>query len=329
MRLHSRPAVIRTCIVTIIAASPSLGSIAPAAAAVTEPTPGASEYQPWPTARPGRDQQATEQQNFNTYYSTPMYNATDPSADQRNADAYEYLLEINGDLSNIHPGLWTVALTPYASDVTNLAHQLPYLLGASGPNIAPMSAADARNADEADRWLQSMDLSVEGIANPDPATRLAIRQLEDEVLPNSLEEHYYAVYLSEGYPAAESAALSKQHIAAAMTRPGYLPAFSATEVAQLRNWYYKGVTYIDSDGKEQSTWLNFKRVREYAGQTLRARPGIRFSATVIRTAVIGAGAYAPGKIDFNGFTYPETTTTPIPNQCPTGYICPPLADPPG
>jgi hypothetical protein len=300
-------------------------------AAVTEPTPGTSGYQPWPTARPGGDQQATEQQNFNTYYSTPMYNATDPSADQRNADGEAYLVEIYGDLKeDIHPGLRAAALSPWASDVANLGRQLPFLLHASGPKINPLSVADSRNLNDANQWMQSMDLTPDGIANPDPATQQAERQLEDRAIPHFLYERYYERYRAQRYSESDAARFAKVHVAGMLAARKSQALFTSAQVTQLSHWYYDGVEFIDSTQKLVSTWRNFKRVSEYAREHLQMEVGVssRLAPTTVQRAVEGIGAYAPGKIDKNGVAFPDPRATPIANQCPTGYTCPPLADPP-
>jgi hypothetical protein len=313
--------------VAIAIAIVSLASTAPAYGVVTEPTPGTSGYQPWPTARPGGDQQATEQQNFNTYYSNPVYTATDPSSDQRDADAEDYLLGVFGDLEKISPELWTAARSPYAADLINVGRQLPYVLRAAGPNITPIAATDTQNLDLANRWLQSMDLTSEGLANPDPATRQAIRELEDTVVPNYLETHCYNTYLAQGYSPTVAAVRAKRSAAGILAAQKSNLSFNAAQGAQLRDWYYNGIDYI-SNRKKLNTLRNFQRVAEYATQRFPDRTNNPVVAKTVRRAVDAIGAYAPGKVDKGGTPYPDPRDAPIPNQCPTNYVCPPLADPP-
>jgi hypothetical protein len=326
MHHHRQASFVRTFAISGTIAVFGLSGTTPSSAVGSDPAPGTSEYQPWPAAALSGDQQAAEQQNFNTYYSNPIYAATDPATHQRNADVDQYFIDIFGDLTNINRDLDAAARSPYASDISNLGRQMTYLLHASGPNIDPLPATDIQELDEANRWLQSMDLTVGGIANPDPATAAAVRELTDRIIPNYLEDHYYAIYVSQGYRPAQARDLAKQDFL--MVDHSTRILFHAAQVAQLRNWYYNGVEYLDDSGSEQSTRLNFNRVAEHAAQTLETRTGSSIVATTIKAAVEGIGAYAPGRIDANGFPFPDPKTTPIANQCPTGYTCPPLADPP-
>jgi hypothetical protein len=304
-----------------------LTTASPAGAVVSDPAPSTSGYQPWPVAKPGGDQEAVEQQNFDTYYSDPIYTATDPSADQRNTDVDDYFLYIFGDLQNIAPELSAAARAPYAADLINLADQMPFVLQASGPNITPVPAVEAQALSQANRWLQSIDLTPAGIANPDPATQQAIRQLEDTVIPTCLENLYYQRYLERGYSAADSAAAAKQRYKDVTVGRQWSGVLTAAQVAQLRDWYYNGVAF-ERAGQQVNTLRDFTHLADYARQHLEGPTTKKLSRSTIQRAVGGVGAYAAGKIDKAGDPYPTTTTTPIPNQCPADYVCPPLADPP-
>ncbi|HSY15823.1 MAG TPA: hypothetical protein VK816_07545, partial [Jatrophihabitantaceae bacterium] len=275
------------------------------------PTPGTSQQ--WTAAPPGQDQQATEQRNANTFWSSPENSG--PDGWGRNLGYANFLLELSTEL--LH-GVTQQAdpSNAYAYSVINKIQRNLLILNAAGPAIAAIPPLIHTAVTAIGQQIGALPDTVTELRNEDPLT-LRTEQLVEQQAPTvtaAIDTQYYE---SQGQPPTQAEASAAADVKKQTRR--WPPAFTASEVDELRRYYETKIFFsiTNKSGKKvvAKTFHNYAATAAYFNQQNKTSRG----KTQIRLAILGEGPYEAGKLDKNGNPF----AAGFPGACAEGNVCPP------
>jgi hypothetical protein len=298
-------AVAATAVATGLGLLTSAGSSRAASTPTpTDSPPARPSAVQWAAARPGGDQHAQEQSNYDAYFRDAANSG--PTGQGRAIDLADALLDMADDLQA------TAALRAAATnDLVSQAARIPFIAAAAGSEIAPLPAVVIPALSRYRRWLQALPTQAADLNLHDPTTVQAEQAIAQQA-PALAEQLLENVYMDQGQPPKKAATSAAEFV---RIRRVTKPKLTSGQVDQLRSEFD---AYLTSAQFPQGLEVSEARIFRTFADLYNAKHGSNLGWQLFQRAVAGTGAYAAGHPDANDVPFKEPE-----DFCPADYVCPP------